>query len=184
MIMLCQFLLLFLTLPLMATSFAGEIYGIPRSGWTSPDWNWGSAMGTGHDAAMICRRTYSTDKARAELVQTLIAGDSKKPDFEEVKLVLALAWQQGRWTGSDGGRGGYGEVLASMAKAQRYEVGKECSKFLVQDMQQRFELLDPSDQELELMQTVIEVVDSDVELAKRRCAGLVLNAMGFVNGGL
>lgn len=177
--------LLLLTLPIMVTSFAGELYGIPRSGWTSPDWNWGFAMGTGHDAALICRRQYSSSEARSQLVQTLIAADNTaEPNFEEVKLVLALAWQRGRWDGSDGGSGGYGEVLANMAKAKRYEVGPECSKLLVQDMQQRFQLLDPSLKEVELMQSVVETVDSNVEFARRRCAGLVLNSMGFVDGGL
>jgi hypothetical protein len=71
-----------------------------------------------------------------------------------------------------------------MAKAKRYEVGAECSKLLVQDMEQRFQLLDPSGKEVELMQSAVEAIDSNVELARRRCAGLVLNSMGFVDGGL
>lgn len=181
--MLHQILVFFLTLPLVVTSFAGEVYRIPRSGWTSPEWRWGYGKGTGHDAAKICREQYASSQSRTELVQTLIAADSTEPNFEEVKLVLALAWQRGRSNGSDGGRGGYGEVLATMAKAQRYEVGNECDKLLVQDMQQRFTLLNPSDEEVKLMETAVESIDSNVDFARRRCAGLVLSSMGFVNDG-
>eukprot|EP00984_Skeletonema_dohrnii_P029991 scaffold21033_cov71-Skeletonema_dohrnii-CCMP3373.AAC.1 len=93
-----------------------EIYNIPNSGWKSKQWNWGSASGTGHDAAMICRRRWDSREERQKLVQSLLDPvefkasypDSEVP-FEEVKLVLGLAWQRGRWDGSDGGPGGYGE---------------------------------------------------------------------------
>jgi hypothetical protein len=101
----------------------GELYGIPNSGWTNPQWNWGYARGTGHDCAAICRTRYQTRASRETLVQQLLLNHEEPPttNIEEVKLVLALAWQKGRWDGSDGGRGGYGDVLAYMAQAERYE---------------------------------------------------------------
>lgn len=156
-----------------------EIYGIPNSGWTSPDWNWGYGTGTGHDCAAICRREFATRQSRASLVTDLLAMEG--PPFEEVKLVLALAWQRGRWDGSDGGRGGYGNVLNAMAQAERYEVGDECNGLLVQDMQERYHSLDPTDADKEAMMTLdLENVDG----ARRRCSGLVLKSMGFIENGI
>ena len=146
-----------------------EIYGIPRSGWTSPDWNWGSAVGTGHDCAAICRRQFGSCQSRASLVSYLLKGQG--PPFEEVKLILALAWQRGRWDGCDGGLGGYGEVLNAMAQAQRYEVGDECDWLLVQDMKERYHLLDPNNVDQEVM---MSLDGEDVDGARRRCSGLVL----------
>lgn len=168
-----------------------EIYKIPNSGWQQKaSWNWGSASGTGHDCAAICRRTYTTRKVRSELVKNLLEPvdepKSRVPEnFEEVKLVLALAWQNGRWDGSDGGPGGYGDVLAAMADAERYEVGsfEECSRRLVKDMQDRFALLEPSDDEMKGMTSLWDDTEPDVDKAQRRCCGLVLQAMGFVENG-
>lgn len=164
---------------------------MPASGWTSTTWNWGSAAGTGHDCALICRRSYTTRKARSELVQNLLEPveqtRSRVPqNFEEIKLVLALAWQNGRWNGSDGGPGGYGDILAAMADAVRYEVGsdEESSRLLVQDMQDRFALLEPADEESKAMTSLWDDTEPDVDKARRRCCGLVLNAMGFVENGL
>jgi hypothetical protein len=176
--------------PSMAFS-SKEIYNIPNSGWLQKtSWNWGSASGTGHDCAAICRRSYATRKARSELVGNLLKPadqlKSRVPEnFEEVKLVLALAWQNGRWDGSDGGPGGYGEVLAAMADANRYEVGSDddCSRRLVQDMQDRFALLEPSDEEMKGMESLWDVTEPDVDKARRTCCGLVLNAMGFIENG-
>ena len=158
-----------------------EIYGIPNSGWTSKEWHWGSAMGTGHDCALICRRQYDNRQSRAELVSSLLEG--KGPPFEEVKLVLGLAWQRGRWDGSDGGRGGYGDVLSEMAKAKRYEVGSECDKLLVQDMKERYHLLNPTDTDKDAMMSILDGAE-DIDATKRRCSGLVLKSMGFIDSGL
>ena len=163
-----------------------RIYGIAQSGWKSPAWNWGSAVGTGHDCARICRQNYASREARADLVENLLATTAPIPtDFEEVKLVLALAWQRGRWDGSDGGRGGYGDVLHYMAEAKRYEDGsaEECAVRLIQDMQARYGLLRPSSKQETAMQNLMVDCESDVYRAQRRCSGLVLKAMGFVKNG-
>lgn len=164
-----------------------EIYGVANSGWNAPQFNWGSAMGTGHDCAAICREMYATSLARQRLVEDLVVEGSGPKNFEEVKLVLALAWQKGRSRGTVGGRDGYGVVLTNMAAAQRYEEGEddECSRFLVQDMEERFSLLKPTNEELELMATCItELETNNIDFARRRCAGLVLKAMGFIQDGL
>jgi hypothetical protein len=160
------------------------IYGIPNSGWTCPEWNWGYAVGTGHDCAAKCRSRYDSELKRRELVEALLRGEGPS-NFEEVKLVLALAWQKGRWDGSDGGPGGYGDVLTMMAQAKRYEEGADRCKLLVLDMEQRFELLKPTKHDLHMMNEVNGDLDSgNIQLAKRKCAGLVLNCMGFAQRGL
>lgn len=162
---------------------SATIYGVPNSGWKSPQWNWGSASGTGHDCAAICRRTYATREARQELVSSLLSGQIIV-DFEEVKLTMALAWQNGRWDGSDGGPGGYGDVLTAMAQAKRYEDGTEedCARNLVQDMRARFALLKPSEEQAIAMDS-LNSDENDVIKARNVCCGLVLEAMGFVQNG-
>jgi hypothetical protein len=168
------------------------VYGIPNSGWTSSSWNWGYASGTGHECAAICRKMYTTRQQRSELVQYLVDApntqrrDRRPRNFEEVKLVLALAWQRGRWDGSDGGKGGYGEVLEAMAEAKRYEMGteEENSRLLVEDMQKRYRLLVPLHTDLVMMQSVFDTEDEDVDAALRRSSGLVLKSMGFIENGL
>jgi hypothetical protein len=111
--------------------------------------------------------------------------DRQPQNFEEVKLTLALAWQRGRFDGSDGGVGGYGEVLAAMADAKRYEIGNEedSSRILVQDMQAKFRSLNPEENDLVLMQDVFDL-EPDFDATRRRCSGLVLKAMGFIENGL
>eukprot|EP00566_Odontella_aurita_P021949 CAMPEP_0113552588 /NCGR_PEP_ID=MMETSP0015_2-20120614/15150_1 /TAXON_ID=2838 /ORGANISM="Odontella" /LENGTH=236 /DNA_ID=CAMNT_0000453581 /DNA_START=10 /DNA_END=720 /DNA_ORIENTATION=- /assembly_acc=CAM_ASM_000160 len=175
----------------------GEIYAVPGSGWASPDWNWGYASGTGHDCAMICRRRWSAADSRAALVEALLhpppadgglvdADAARDPPFEEVKLVLGLAWQCGRWDGSDGGRGGYGEVLAKMA-SKAYEPSDDPAKSrsFVEDMRRRYRLLGGGKEDAAEMDS-LDVGDdgADLDEARRRCAGLVLRAMGFVQNGL
>lgn len=179
----------------------GEIYGVPGSGWSSPKWNWGSASGTGHDCAMICRRRWSTAESRAALVEALAnpprvddggvslddADAARDPPFEEVKLILGLAWQNGRWDGSDGGRGGYGEVLAEMARADKYEPSDDPDKIraLVEDMRRRYHLLGPGKEDAVDMESLDADGDgAGLDATRRRCAGLVLRAMGFVRSGL
>ena len=170
-----------------------EIYGIPGSGWTSPTWNWGYAQGTGHDCAAISRRQYSSRQDRQVLVQRLLTSTSDETnpvDIEELKLVLGLAFQRGRWDGSDGGPGGYSEVLAMMAQAERYEDPSEelSNHRLADDMAERYTLLlvgidlEQQKQLSDYMQEYIKIPDSAVAL--RRCSGLVLKTMGFILRGL
>ena len=170
-----------------------EIYGIPGSGWTSASWNWGSAQGTGHDCALICRRRYSSREARESLVQRLInAQDDQEDavDIEELKLILGLSFQRGRWDGRDGGPGGYGQILTAMADAERYEHSSEqvSNKRLAEDMAHRFPVL------LERMGSVAPealqdsmqqcMQNPDPNLSLRRCSGLVLQTMRFIENGL
>jgi len=196
--------------PSQPAAEGGEIYGVPGSGWSSPDWNWGYASGTGHDCAAICRARWGTEEARAALVDALLKSSSSSlvldadadtdtdtdsaaipdaaldPPFEEVKLILALAWQRGRWDGTDGGRGGYGAVLSAMASADRYEPSSnpDRSRALIGDMKSRFRFLGPSEAESAEMDGVDPEGDGDLDAARRKCAGLVLRAMGFVRNGL
>lgn len=194
-----------------------EIYDIPGSGWKSPEWNWGYAVGTGHDCALICRRKFSSVKARKELIQTLFqpkeisskdedngnrikvedADVSRDPPFEEVKLILGLTIQRGRWDGTDGGRnGGYGEVLYTMAQAERYESNDEetNAKLFVQDMSEKFHLIATNEFEedvdngsslasAEFMKKILNDHANDYDTMRRRCTALVLQKMGFVQLG-
>ena len=170
------------------------LYGIPNSSWTSPEWNWGYASGTGHDCAAMCRRKFASRDARADFVASLLdptsSSTSCSPEqsslaFEEVKLVLGLAIQRGRWDGSDGGPGGYGDVLAAMADARRYETdGTEESRMVnfVNDMKVRYRLLNPSEEDMEAMESVDVGIEANAAI--RKCSGLVLQSMGFIENGL
>ena len=176
-----------------------SIYGISKSGCKSPQWNWGSAVGTGHDCAKICRQNYSNRILRQDLISNLINAqgteEDKPSDFEEVKLVLALAWQRGRWDGSDGGTGGYGEVLENLVVADRYENGTELqwSKLWIRDLASRFHLLNPSTDNVATMEYLVQESEVPTEdeheeysvvcRCRRRCSGLVLLEMGFINNG-
>ena len=189
---------------LMSSSSIGkDLYGIPNSRWTSPEWNWGYAVGTGHDCAAICRTRWSTKSNRSILVDLLLSGgqDGQQKaeeiiSVDEVKLILALKIQRGRWDGSDGGpNGGYGEVMSYMAQAKRYErddIGDSSgNRQLIQDMKDRFHLLNPTKEDLQLMESLwndgmLENQQDveDVEKTLLKCSGLVLKAMGFIENGI
>lgn len=162
------------------------LYGIPHSGWKSPQWKWGSAVGTGHDCAAICRDKFRTRESRQRLVDQLVKCKGEEKQFEEIKLVLALTWQRGRWTGQDGGKGGYRDVLANLAEAKRYEDGtkEECAKRFVEDMRTRICLVVDSNSAIaKKMDTLLEDCSNDILAARQRCSGLVLQAVGFVESG-
>lgn len=166
-----------------ALAMPQEIYNVPGSGWTAPDWNWGYAQGSGHTCAAICRDLYATREARDALVRQLLDAQPEPP-VPEIKLILALEWQRGRWDGTDGGRGGYGDVLSTMAAAKRYEEGseEECLQRLVEDMAARFHLLKASDEDVKKMAACTSASNADIGF--RKCSGMVLQAMGFVERGL
>lgn len=117
--------------------------------------------------------------------------DSEVP-FEEIKLILGLAWQRGRWDGSDGGPGGYGEVLSIMADARRYEDEDEVISALnfIEDVGKRFGTISRNAEELKKMKSIANDVrgkhaeKEEVFMDRREVAGLVLDAMGFVQTGL
>lgn len=157
-----------------------RIFGVAKSGWQSPQWNWGSAIGTGHDCARICRDRFKTTDARQDYVDKLMDGNESWTDTEEIKLTLALTWQRGRWDGSDGGSQGYGQVLSLMAQAERYE-GDDGLPVLVGDMQQRFRLLKASTDDQDNMRLLME--EYSVGTAFRKCSGLVLKHVGFIENG-
>eukprot|EP00584_Thalassiosira_punctigera_P006334 CAMPEP_0172529380 /NCGR_PEP_ID=MMETSP1067-20121228/3477_1 /TAXON_ID=265564 ORGANISM="Thalassiosira punctigera, Strain Tpunct2005C2" /NCGR_SAMPLE_ID=MMETSP1067 /ASSEMBLY_ACC=CAM_ASM_000444 /LENGTH=227 /DNA_ID=CAMNT_0013313421 /DNA_START=39 /DNA_END=722 /DNA_ORIENTATION=- len=176
-----------------------QIYSIHGSGWKSSTWNWGYAQGTGHDCAAICRRRWDDRDERRKLVQSLLSPvefkashpESEVP-FEEVKLILGLAWQQGRWDGSDGGPGGYGAVLSTMADARRYEKEDEVISALnfIEDISAQFETISRNAGESKRMKAVANDVrgkhagKEEIFMARRTCAGMVLDAMNFVDNGL
>ena len=158
-----------------SSSSPKTIYGVPNSGWTAPGWNWGYAVGTGHDCAAICRRKYSSRDERLKLIGDLLGGSSAATDLEEVKLVLALKWQRNY-------RSGYGDVLDTMAEARRYEEGPSANALLLADMRDRFDRLNPTPEDRASMDALATDDSDDVDGALRRCSGLVLKAMGFADG--
>eukprot|EP00581_Thalassiosira_minuscula_P000195 CAMPEP_0183736310 /NCGR_PEP_ID=MMETSP0737-20130205/49019_1 /TAXON_ID=385413 /ORGANISM="Thalassiosira miniscula, Strain CCMP1093" /LENGTH=258 /DNA_ID=CAMNT_0025970273 /DNA_START=42 /DNA_END=818 /DNA_ORIENTATION=- len=180
------------------------LYNIEHSGWKSPQWNWGYARGTGHDCAAICRRRWGGDDPdsrsdRRKLVEMLLSPAEFKAShpeaelpFEEIKLILGLAWQRGRWDGSDGGPNGYGAVLATMAEARRYEQEDEVMSALsfIEDVSEKFDTIARSADERNRMKAIANDVRGkhagldDIFMARRTCAGMVLDAMNFVNNGL
>ena len=118
---------------------------------------------------------------------------SSEVSFEEVKLILGLAWQNGRWDGSDGGPGGYSHVLSTMAAAHRYENEDEVLSALnfIEDVSKRFHSICRNEDELNRMKCIAidvrEKHDASMEevfMVRRICAGMVLDAMGFVENGL
>ena len=208
-----------------------EIYGIPDSGWSSPHWKWGEATGTGHACAVLCRRQYRTPESRRDLIANLVmtkeeirggtttttadddvvseaaaaaAAQRSPANFEEVKLILALAWQKALQNGHGGGGGGgelrpYGEILDAMVQAERYENkavagsgperdddddDKNNSLLLVQDMQKRYFFLTPEVDDKIRMNLLLYDGEEDWDWIRRRCSGLVLRALDFEANGL
>lgn len=109
----------------------------------------------------------------------------RDPPFEEVKLILGLTWQRGRWDGSDGGVEGYGKVLRNMAAAERYETEDEITNSirLVQDMKERFHLIASQSALDEMHKLDCSVENADVDGIRRKCAAWVLSEMNFVERG-
>ena len=62
-------------------------------GWSSPGWNWGSAIGEAHEEAMNVRAALATPEARRDFLRATAAGDT---EIEEAKMALALKCQRAR----------------------------------------------------------------------------------------
>ena len=125
--------------------------------------------------------------------------------FEEVKLILALAWQRGRWDGSDGGPNGYRSVLATMVDARRYEHHHHdetdddddddvlSALNFIEDVTDKFHTISRNSDDLNKMKDIANGVvrnkkrhasREEIFTARRVCAGMVLDAMNFVDNGL
>lgn len=189
-----------------AAAKKGILYNIPHSGWKSPQWNWGSARGTGHDCAAICRSRWSNKEDRRKLVHSLLSPEKYhaklhpsssigEVSFEEIKLILGLAWQRGRWDGTDGGPQGYRSVLQTMADARRYENENEILSALhfIEDVSAKYQSISRNAEELHKMKEIAFSVlhgkkthasKEEIFMARRMCAGMVLDAMHFVENGL
>ena len=98
---------------------------------------------------MKCRQRFATEDQRRELVNSLVHADTDTQvlsNFEDVKLVLALAWQRGR--NFDPDLEAFGQILDQMADL-RYENGgdgegnMEGDRLLVQDLQKKYMWLRP-----------------------------------------
>eukprot|EP00588_Corethron_pennatum_P018663 CAMPEP_0194307750 /NCGR_PEP_ID=MMETSP0171-20130528/4655_1 /TAXON_ID=218684 /ORGANISM="Corethron pennatum, Strain L29A3" /LENGTH=167 /DNA_ID=CAMNT_0039059987 /DNA_START=153 /DNA_END=656 /DNA_ORIENTATION=- len=156
---------------------SGGLYGISGASWSSPSWNWGSAAGTGHDAAMICRDKFSSPVRRQEYLGVLLnggSGESSSLDLEEAKLVLGLTVQRGRW---DGTAGAYGEVMEKMASL-RYEGGSQGEEKLIEDLIGRYGSVGGS------VPQILAVAEADGDGGSAlRVVGLVLKKMQFVETG-
>ncbi|KAL3787179.1 hypothetical protein HJC23_010189 [Cyclotella cryptica] len=176
------------------TETTKELYNIKNSSWSSDQWNWGSAVGTGHDCAAICRRRWSDKIDRKKLVSALLepAANHNRGEipFEEVKLILGLTWQRA------GRSNGYNKVLENMARAKRYEIPNDevlSALNFITDIKDSFPSIARSKQELDLMNRVAGeilqyhhhmVCKEDVFRIRRVCAGMVLDAMKFVENGI
>ena len=189
-----------------ATAKKGILYNIPHSGWKSTQWNWGSARGTGHDCAAICRSRWSNKDDRRKLVQSLLSPEKYhallhpsssigEVSFEEIKLILGLSWQRGRWDGTDGGPQGYRSVLQTMVDARRYENENEILSALhfIEDVSAKYNSISRNAEELHKMKEIAFSVlhgkkthasKEEIFMARRMCAGMVLDAMHFVDNGL
>ena len=98
---------------------------------------------------MKCRQRFATEDQRRELVNSLVHADTDTQvlsNFEDVKMVLALAWQRGR--NFDPDLEAFGQILDQMADL-RYENrddgegNMEGDRLLVQDLQKKYMWLRP-----------------------------------------
>ncbi len=180
------------------------LYNVTNSGWKSPQWNWGSARGTGHDCASICRSRWSDREDRRILVHSLLlpspvssyaSNNNGEVSFEEIKLILALAWQRGRWDGTDGGPNGYRSVLQTMVDAHQYENENEIisSLHFIEDITSKYHSISRNAKDLHKMKDIANTIVhgkkkhasmEEIFMARRMCAGMVLDAMHFVDNGL
>lgn len=134
---------------------------------------------------MICRQKYASDESgRGALIDSLMEGDDDV-DLEEAKLILALVIQKANHLKPWGGQieVAYTQVLDHLVGAERYEDNAE-KPLLLQDLQKLFMWLEPDVQDKIDMNLLLYEAKDDIELATRKCLGLTLQAMEFVEFGL
>lgn len=93
------------------------------TGWSSPTWRWGSAVGDAHDKAMQVRQKFNTEEKRESFLKriALVGSRYDTAAVEELKLTLALCIQ---WCGHCGIRESNGhawrDIEANLVSA-KYE---------------------------------------------------------------
>lgn len=106
-------------------------------GFSDPNWNWGSSLGTGHDAAMKLRLRLGTSDKRADFIASIV-GNSKDFDLEDVKLALALRFQRASRERIAGSEEGY-EIMDKMAM-RKYE-NADGEAYLLRDLEELVSIL-------------------------------------------
>ena len=89
----------------------------PPPSWGSPEWQWGSADGAAHEAAMKVRERFEKKHRRTSMLAWARDG---AVDFFDLKLALALSCQRARNLGYDEADGRW-ESLMEECAACEYE---------------------------------------------------------------
>ena len=89
----------------------------PPPSWGSPEWQWGSASGAAHDAALKLRDELGKPHRRSAFVTYAKNGSA---DVVDLKLALALTCQSARNGGYDAPDGRWEALMEEMA-AVKYE---------------------------------------------------------------
>mmetsp|Transcript_27272 Transcript_27272/g.26084 ORF Transcript_27272/g.26084 Transcript_27272/m.26084 type:complete len:186 (+) Transcript_27272:133-690(+) len=96
-------------------------YPVVGTGFADPNWNWGSSVGKGHEAAMKLRLKLGNSDSRAGFIKKIVQG-SEEFNLEDIKLALALRFQRASYEGIEGSKEG-SQIMNRMAKRE-YEGGK------------------------------------------------------------
>uniref|UniRef100_A0A0G4HXH7 Uncharacterized protein n=1 Tax=Chromera velia CCMP2878 TaxID=1169474 RepID=A0A0G4HXH7_9ALVE len=106
------------------------------SGWSDPEWRWGSPVGKAHDLAMKLRgRLNRSRDVREEWIIELVEG---RVSLEEAKLALGLRIQHAARAGIDGSGAGF--LLMQEMAACKYE-GQQGEENLCRDLEALTEIL-------------------------------------------
>ena len=100
----------------------GTGVALPPDPWVSPNWNWGSARGDAHDAARVVRDVLNESPERRRGWITAMVQSTPQDDavpWEEVKLVMALAFQLSGHRRAEVCKSGNGTWLEVMAMLSR-----------------------------------------------------------------
>ena len=99
---------------------ARQEIAMSSSGWSSPDWNWGYAVGEAHNVAMTTRKKFDSSAERKAYLSAIGQQDvGTGLDVEELKMVLALRFQFASRQGKDGCGTGW-NIMCEMAEC-KYE---------------------------------------------------------------